>query len=84
MLEVNLSQLLGGKSFTIPCTLFRNRYKVTTTTLANSRANAFTFLNIKCTNKIIEFLNTPMEMLDRLILVKGYDKQMRTPIASIL
>jgi hypothetical protein len=28
MSEVNLSQLLGGKSFTVPCTLFHNRYRV--------------------------------------------------------
>ena len=84
MLEVNLSQLLGEKSFTIPCTLFRNGYGVTTTTLADSRVNAFTFLDTKCANKIAEFLDTPMETLDRLILVKGYDRQMGTPIASIL
>ena len=84
MLEVDLSQLLGGKSFIVPCTLFRNGYRVTTTTLANSRVNAFTLLNTKCVNKITEFLNTPMETLDRPILLKGYNRQMGTPITSIL
>ena len=84
MLEVNLSQLLGGKSFTILCTLFRNGYRVTTTALANSRANAFALLNIKCVKNISKFLNTPIEMLEKPILVKGYNRQIGTPITSIL
>ena len=83
MLEVDLSQLLGGKSFTILCTLFHNGYRVTTTALANSRANAFALLNTKCAKKISKFLNTPMEMLEKPILVKGYDGQMGTPITSV-
>jgi hypothetical protein len=49
MLEVDLSRLMGGKSFTIYCTLSRNRYRVKTTALADSKANAFTLLNAKCT-----------------------------------
>ena len=83
MLEVDLSQLLGGKSFTIPCTLFHNGYGVTTTALADSGANAFALLDTKCAKKISEFLNTPMEMLEKAILVKGYDGQIGTPITSV-
>ena len=83
MSEVDLSQLLGGKSFTMPCTLFRNGYRVTTTALANSRANAFALLNTKSAKKIAEFLNTPIETLEKPILVKGYDRQMETPITSV-
>jgi hypothetical protein len=56
------------------CTLFCNRYRVITTTLANSRANAFTLLNIKCVKKITRFLNTPIKTLEKLILVKGYNR----------
>ena len=76
--------MLGGKSFTILCTLFHNGYRVTTTTLANSRVNAFALLNTKYVKKISKFLNTPMETLEKPILVKGYNGQMGTPIASIL
>ena len=83
MLEVDLSQLLGGKSFTMLCTLFRNGYGVTTTALANSGANAFALLNTKCAKKITEFLNTPIETLEKPILVKGYNGQMGTPITSV-
>ena len=84
MLEVDLSQLLGGKSFTVLCTLFHNGYRVTTTALANSRANAFALLNTNYVKKISKFLNTPMETLEKPILVKGYDGQMGTPITSVL
>ena len=83
MLEVDLSQLLGEKSFTVLCTLFHNGYRVITTTLANSRVNAFALLNTKYVKKISKFLNTPMEMLEKPILVKGYNRQIGTPITSV-
>jgi hypothetical protein len=84
MLEVNLSWLMGGKSFTIPCTLSCNRYRVKTTALANSRANAFTLLDTKCAKKISKFLNTPFEKLERTVPIKGYNGRMGKPIESIL
>jgi hypothetical protein len=67
----------------MPCTLFHNGYRVTTTALANSRANAFALLNTNCVEKISKFLNTPIETLENLILVKGYNGQMETPITSV-
>jgi hypothetical protein len=73
MSEVDLSRLLGGKSFTILCTLFHNGCGVKTTALANSRANACALLNTKCATKISEFLNNLMETLERLVPIKGYN-----------
>ena len=84
MLEVDLSRLMGGKSFTIPCTLSRNGCGVNTTALTDSGANAFTLLDTKCAKKISEFLNTPIEVLERPVPVKGYNGQMGNPITSIL
>ena len=55
-------------------TLLYNGCRVNTTTLANSRANAFALLNTKYTKKISKFLNTPLETLERPILVKGYNR----------
>ena len=83
-MEVDLSQLLGGKSFTTLCTLFRNRCRVDTTTLANSRANAFALLDTKGARKISEFLNTLLEILERPVPIKGYNGQIGKPITSIL
>jgi hypothetical protein len=84
MSEVDLSRLLGGKSFTIPYTLSRNGCGIKTTALANSRANAFALLDTKCAKKISEFLSTPLEMLEKLIPIKGYNGRMGKPITTIL
>ena len=84
MSEVDLSRLMGGKSFTIPCILSCNGYRVKTTALADSRANAFALLNAECTQKISKFLNTPFEKLERPIPIKGYNGQIGKPIESIL
>ena len=46
ILYINLGRLIGGKSCTIPCTLFCNGYQVLTSTLADSGANAFTLIDI--------------------------------------
>jgi hypothetical protein len=45
ILYINLRQLIGGKSCTIPCTLFCNKYQVLTSTLADSKVNAFTLID---------------------------------------
>jgi hypothetical protein len=84
MLEVDLSQLLNRKSFTVLYNLFRNRCRVNTTTLANSRANAFALLNTKCAKKLSKFLDACLETLERPVLVKGYNRQMGKPITLIL
>jgi hypothetical protein len=84
MSKVDLSQLLGKKSFTILCTLSCNRCRVNTTALANSKANAFVLLNTRCAKKISEFLNTLLEILERPVLVKGYNRQLGKPITSTL
>jgi hypothetical protein len=45
ILYINLKRLISGKSCTIPCTLFCNRYQVLTSVLADSKVNAFTLIN---------------------------------------
>jgi hypothetical protein len=84
MLEVNLSWLLSRKSFIILCTLSYNRCRVKTTALANSKANAFALLNTNCARKISEFLNVLLKALERLVPIKGYNRQARKPITLIL
>ena len=75
MSKVDLSWLLGRKSFTVLYTLSCNKCKVNTTTLANLKANAFTLFNTKCAEKLFKFLNTFLETLKKPIPVKGYNKQ---------
>src|SRR5436190_12258370 len=68
MSEVNLSQLMGGNSFTIHCTLLCNGYGVNTTALADTGANAFALLDTKCATKLSEFLNSLLETCNRTLL----------------
>jgi hypothetical protein len=84
MSEVDLSWLMGGKSFTVLCILLHNGCRVNTTALADSRANAFALLDTKCAKGISKFLNTLMEALEKLVPVKGYNRQMGKPITLIL
>ena len=84
MLKVNLSQLLSKKSFIILYTLFYNKCKVNTTTLANSKVNAFALFNTKYTKKISKFLNTFVKTLKKLVFVKRYNKQIKKLITLIL
>src|SRR5579862_4913057 len=84
MSDVDLSRLMGGKSFTILCNLSRNGCGVNTTALADSGANAFALLDTKCAWKISEFLNTPIENLEKPVPVKGYDGRIGKPIVSML
>ena len=84
MFKVDLSQLLSRKSFIVLYTLSYNKYKVNTTTLANLKANAFTLFNTKCVKKLFEFLNTLLEILKKLILVKGYNEQASQLIIQVL
>ena len=75
MLYINLGCLIGGKSCTIPCTLFYNRYQVLTSVLANSKVNAFTLIDTQCAIKLINFLNVPIEDLPKPISIYGYNGQ---------
>jgi len=84
MSTVNLSWLLSRKSFTVLCTLACNRYGVKTTALANSRANAFTLLDTAAAQRILDFLNALIEILEQLIPVKGYNRQLGKPITNML
>jgi hypothetical protein len=84
MSHVNLGRLVSGRSCTIPCTLFRNRYQVLTSALADSGANAFTLINTQCAVKLADFLNVPVEDLPKPIPIRGYNGRVGQPITSIL
>ena len=84
MSHINLGRLVGGKSCTIPCTLFHNKYQVLTFALADSGANAFALINTKYAIKLADFLNTPLEELPKLIFIYRYNGQVGQPITSIL
>ena len=84
ILHINLGRLIGGKSCTIPYTLFCNGYQVLTSALANSGANAFTLINTQYAVKLADFLNIPVENLPKPIPIYGYNGRVGQPIISIL
>jgi hypothetical protein len=75
ILYINLGWLIGGKSCTIPYTLFCNKYQVLTFTLANFRANAFTLIDTQCAVKLADFLNAFVEDLPKPIPIYRYNRR---------
>ena len=84
MSHVNLSQLISGKSCTIFCILFHNKYQVLTSALADLKANAFILINTKCAAKLADFLNAFLEKLPKPIPICGYNRLVGQLITSIL
>ena len=56
---------MGGKHFTVPCTVFWNGYRVNMTALINTKANSFAFINTTYTNNITKFLNINATWLEK-------------------
>ncbi|KUJ11794.1 uncharacterized protein LY89DRAFT_594373, partial [Mollisia scopiformis] len=67
--------LMGGKHFTIPCTLSKNRYSINLSALIDSRANSFVFMDTTYANNITTFLNLKPQPLIQPIIPKGFNKQ---------
>ena len=84
MSNVDLGQLVGGKSCSIPCTIFRNGFQVFSSALADTGANAFALVDTKCARKLSEYLATPFEKLPRPIQVRGYNGSGVQSITTVL
>ena len=76
LLKINLSRLIRGKHFIVLYTLLKNKYKITLSTLINSRANSFVFINTVYVNNISTFLNLKPQPLIQPIIPKGFNKQL--------
>ena len=84
MLDVDLGRLVGGKSCSIPCTIFRNGFQVFSSALADTGANAFALIDTKCAQKLSQYLATPFEDLSTPVKVRGYDGSNTQLITRIL
>ena len=45
MEKINLSRLIGGSAFNVPCTLVKNRYTFNTAALCDTGANTFLLID---------------------------------------
>jgi len=64
---------MGGRHFTLPCTVSKNGICVPLTALADSGANGFAFINTTCAIDIAKFFNFKAKRLIRPITTKGFD-----------
>ena len=74
-----MSQLIGGKHFTVSCTLAYNGYGVRTSTLVDSRANGLVFIDTRCATNLAKFLDIAFTLLPTSYLVKGFDGKLGRP-----
>jgi predicted aspartyl protease len=78
--EVNLSQLLGGDAFVLPCIVSNNGLGIKTSSLIDTGANGYMFVDTKFAKTGERFLDVKPTMLRDLCKVRGFDGQQATSI----
>ena len=73
-MEIYLSKLLNRQGFHINSQLVYNRLSFLTTTLADTRANRYLFINIKKAIKLACFHNISTNLLENIIEIKEFNK----------
>jgi predicted aspartyl protease len=63
MCKVNLSQLVGGQSFTMPYTISKNGLGIKTRTLVDTGVNGYIFIDSRLAQKASQFLDAPIRTL---------------------
>ena len=71
--------MVGGKHFTVPCTLAYNRYRVQTSVLVDSGANSLVFIDNRFATDLVKFLGAEIIPLTTPCSVKGFDRQPGKP-----
>ena len=84
MAEVDLSQLLGGDAFTLPCTVSNNGLGIKTSSLIDTGANGYTFVDTQFARTVERFLGIKPRILKDQCKVRGFDGQQTTPITEFL
>jgi predicted aspartyl protease len=81
---VDLSQLLGGDSFTFPCTISSNGLGIKTHTLIDTGANGYAFIDTDFAAIATRFLNTKVQQLPTACNVRGFDGKLAQPITDYI
>ncbi|HEY5745926.1 MAG TPA: retropepsin-like aspartic protease, partial [Chryseolinea sp.] len=84
MKKIDLSRLMGGKHFTISCTISRNGYGINTSALTDTGANGFAFMNTSFAIEAGKFLNVKATRLPQPISVKAFDGKPGNTITHVL
>jgi len=75
---------MGGRHFTIPCTISRNRYRIDLHALTDIGANGFAFIDTACAINTAKFLNIEATPLKEPIAIKGFDGKWGHAVTYIL
>jgi hypothetical protein len=70
---IDLSQLMGGKSFQVPCQIAKNGFGNSLNALADTGANGLAFINTSCAVDAAKFFDTKVIRLKDPCPVRGYD-----------
>ena len=76
--------MIGGKHFTILCTILYNGYRIDLHALANTRANGFAFINTICAIDIAKFLDIKATQLKEPIAIKEFNSKKGYIVTYIL
>ena len=84
MAEVDLTQLLEGEAFTLPCTISNNGLRIKTTLLIDTEVNRYTFIDLEFAQTIQTFLSVSPTWLKELCKVQEFDRQQAAAITHYL
>ena len=73
---------MGGSAFNIPYTLVKNGYTFNTSSLTDSRANAFLLINNVLADQLIRRCAIMVYSFNRPIPISGFNRQLGKPITS--
>jgi hypothetical protein len=79
---VDLTQLLGGDSFTVPCTVSNNGLGIRTTSLIDTGANGYAFIDTEFVKLAARFLDLIPQRLSTPCNVRGFDGKQAKPITD--
>jgi hypothetical protein len=74
-LAIDLSQLLGGKQFTVSCNLVFNGYGFKTSALADTGANGYVLISTKYAQRLARFFPLPIYTLLTPFAVRSFNGQ---------
>ena len=84
MKNIDLSRLMGGRHFTVPCIISRNGYGINTSTLVDTGANGFAFMNSSFAIEATRFLNVKATRLPQPISVRAFNGEQNNTITHAL
>lgn len=80
--RVDLSQLLGGKAFDLPCSIIINGFSFDTCSLVDTGANGFLFIHSALVALLAQHCSATIHRFPKSIPVKGFNGQEATPITK--